>query len=65
MLIGNVLMSEKGIKVYDVDGSHIELKAMDAIDLAAWIMQKRESLLEIVRREQKTKEEAKKEEQHG
>lgn len=65
MLIGNVTMSERGIKVFDVDGSHIELKAMDAIDLAAWIMQKRESLLEIVRHEQKAKEEAGKEVQGG
>ena len=57
MLIGNVTMSEKGIKVYDVDGSFIELKATDALYLATWIVQKKEALLEIMRQRQ-AKEEA-------
>lgn len=50
MLIGEIILTDSGIKIYDVDGSlQCELSADDALDLAVWLAQKRAALLEIVR----------------
>lgn len=54
MLIGNVIPTDKGIRIYDVDNSSIDLTAEDALKLARWIRKTENytALLEIMRREQ-------------
>lgn len=65
MLIGNVTMSERGIKIYDVDGSHIDITAQDAFDLSQWISKHLVELFEIIRREERAAKEAAREEVEG
>lgn len=65
MLIGNITMSEKGIKVYDVDGSHVEITAQDAFDLSQWITRHLVEILEIIRREERAAREAAREDGQG
>lgn len=50
MLIGEIILTDNGIKIYDVDGSlQVELRADDALYLTEWLEQKHGALLEIVR----------------
>ena len=58
MLIGNIILSERGIRVYDVDGSYVEITAQDAFDLSQWIGKHLVEILEIVRREDRVAREA-------
>ena len=52
MLIGNVYITEAGMRLVDVDGSQVDIKAYDALALRDWLDVYREQLLKIVRREQ-------------
>lgn len=36
MLIGRVELTDKGVRIVDVDGSHVDLTAEDAVELALW-----------------------------
>ena len=65
MLIGTITMSERGIKVYDVDGSVIDITAQDAFDLSKWIGGHLIELFEIIRREERAAKDAARKEQHG
>ncbi len=65
MLIGNITMSEKGIKVYDVDGGHIDIIAQDAFDLSQWITRHLVEILEIIRREERAAKEAARKDEEG
>jgi len=58
MLISTVMMSEHGIKIIDLDGSHIEFDAQDAVDLSQWIDKHLADLFEIIRREERAAKEA-------
>ena len=58
MLIGNITMSERGIRVYDVDGSYVEFNASDAFNLSQWITTHLPELFEIIRREERAAKEA-------
>jgi len=49
MLLGNILTTPTGIRLYDVDGSYLELNAEDALDLSEWLLRKKEQLQETVR----------------
>ena len=62
MLIGNITMSERGIRVYDVDGSSVEFNAQDAFDLSQWVSKHLVEILEIIRREERAAKEAAREE---
>jgi hypothetical protein len=53
MTIRKIIVAEYGIIVQDIDGQVICLSAQDAIDLAAWVLQQKEPLLEIVKRTKK------------
>jgi len=59
MLIGDVKLSDKGITIYDVDGSSIELNIHDALDLAQWLVLHKEVLQERERRQQLAQDKAK------
>ena len=54
MLIGRTTITDTGIRIFDVDGSSIDLTAEDALDLATWIrnMPHYMALLDILRRKQ-------------
>ena len=58
MLIGNVTMTETGIRVYDLDGSSVTFTAQDAFDLSQWIGKHFLELFEIIRREERAAREA-------
>jgi len=60
MLVRDVYLRDAGIEVFDMDGSSVTYTARDALDLAAWILQKRDALYEIMRREMKKANEARK-----
>lgn len=51
MLIGNIVMRDDHVRVYDVDGSHIEYNTEDGLRLLHWLLQRRELLLELYRQE--------------
>lgn len=34
MLIGNIIFTDTGIRIYDVDGSSVEMSAKDALKLS-------------------------------
>jgi hypothetical protein len=53
MLIRDVYIVDNHVRVYDMDGSHVDFNADDAIDLLGWLLQKKEHLLDIMRDEQK------------
>jgi hypothetical protein len=55
MLIGRVHLTDKGIAIYDVDGSKVEMIALDALELANWIQKHQHALLEVIRRENATR----------
>ncbi len=54
MLIGRTIITDTGIRIFDVDGSSIDIKAEDALDLATWIrhMSHYMALLDILRRKE-------------
>ncbi len=56
LLIGNVLPTDTGIRIFDVDGSSIRLTAEDALKLAQWIRKKDHYslLLEKMRQQERT-----------
>jgi hypothetical protein len=49
MLIRNIYLVDRNVRIYDVDGSHIEIGVDDAIDLEGWLMQNHGKLLDILR----------------
>lgn len=65
MLIGNITMSERGIRVYDVDGSYVEFNAQDAFDLSQWVGTHLMELFEIIRREERAVREAARKSEEG
>ena len=54
MLIGRTELTSTGIRIFDVDGSPIDITAEDALDLATWIrnMSHYMALLDILRRKE-------------
>src|SRR5258708_31915951 len=54
MLIGRTAITDDGIRIFDVDGSSIDITAEDALDLATWIRNRSQymALLDILRRKQ-------------
>ncbi len=52
MLIGRTTITDDGIRIFDVDGSSIDITAEDALDLANWIRNRSHymALLDILRR---------------
>ena len=36
MLIGRVELTDKGVRIYDVDNSSVDLTAEDAVEFAEW-----------------------------
>src|SRR5258707_4219642 len=54
MLIGRTTITDDGIRIFDVDGSSIDITAEDALDLATWIRSRSHymALLDILRRKQ-------------
>ncbi len=44
ILIIEVLLTDKGIRLVDVDGTSVELLAEDALELATWIAQHKAEL---------------------
>jgi len=57
MLIGNVVLSNRGIRIVDVDGSHVEIGAEDVLNLGQWILLHKEQLHEIIRGQEKRAQE--------
>ncbi len=57
MLIGNVLLTESGIALYDMDGSHVKVNAEQALDLEIWLKAHHAALIEIMRRQQQKAQE--------
>jgi hypothetical protein len=57
MLIDKIYIVADDVRVYDVDGSYIELCVDDALDFKDWVLQWKERLLEIKRRQNKAKKE--------
>jgi hypothetical protein len=53
MLIRDIYMVDKNVRIYDMDGSYQEIGADDAIDLLGWLLQQKERLLHIMREETK------------
>jgi hypothetical protein len=55
MLIDRVEHTDAGIRIYDVDGSHIEMIAEDAFQLSRWIRtpEHYQALYEAMRRADK------------
>ncbi len=53
MLIGGATLTERGIKLVDVDGTPVEFDAQDALDLLTWLDAHRTTLVDIMRREQR------------
>lgn len=54
MLLGRIKMTDKGIKLIDVDGSETELSALDAVYMRDWLNIHLERLTEILRRNHTT-----------
>ena len=54
MLIGRTIITDTGIRIFDVDGSSIDITAEYALDLATWIrnMNHYMALLDILRRKE-------------
>lgn len=52
MLIGNVILTKYGIRIYDVDGSLMEVSAQDALYLLGELNKLEGALYDIIRRTQ-------------
>ena len=52
MLIANngIKLTDHGIKIVGIDGSHIELSAWDTLKLRKWLLSKEDALTEVLRR---------------
>jgi hypothetical protein len=51
VLIRNIYIVDRNVRIYDMDGSYQEVSADDALDLLYWLTQHKERLLHIIREE--------------
>jgi hypothetical protein len=59
LLSGAIYIVDRHVRLYDVDGTFVEILAEDMVDFVEpWIKQWRERLLEIKRQEEKRRKES-------